>query len=247
MALARRVEPERLDVLPAHDPDAIHSRGDLRRLNVVMRQAEVIADVLGRYGIVPRMQRVVDLGGGDGTLLLRLTRRLAPLHPGLRATIVDRHAAVDDRTRAALAGLGCPVEVAESDVFDWLTRTPPEPGTLTLANLFLHHFTGSALGTLLDRIARRSTWLVACEPRRSRWTLTASRLVGLLGCNAVTRADAVTSVRAGFIGRELSAAWPTGGDWSLDERPAGPFSHLFVARRAEDAAREGSVPDAPRP
>jgi hypothetical protein len=41
----------------------------------------------------------------------------------------------------------------------------------------------------------------------------------------------VLSVRAGFSGRELSALWPK-GDWLLEERHAGLFSHLFTARRA---------------
>jgi hypothetical protein len=37
------------------------------------------------------------------------------------------------------------------------------------------------------------------------------------------------SVRAGFAGKELSAAWPAGA-WQLEERVAWPFTHLFVAR-----------------
>jgi hypothetical protein len=52
--------------------------------------------------------------------------------------------------------------------------------------------------------------------------------VWVLGCNAVTRHDAVVSVRAGFAGKELSAAWPPGA-WQLEERVAWPFTHLFVA------------------
>ena len=71
----------------------------------------------------------------------------------------------------------------------------------------------------------------ACEPRRSRFALRASRLLGLIGCNDVTRHDAAASVRAGFAGRELSALWPDEAGWQIDERPAAPFSHLFVARR----------------
>ena len=59
------------------------------------------------------------------------------------------------------------------------------------------------------------------------------RLMWLIGCNDVTRHDAVVSVRAGFTNRELSALWTASG-WKLEERAAPPFSHLFVARR--DAA-----------
>jgi hypothetical protein len=47
----------------------------------------------------------------------------------------------------------------------------------------------------------------------------------------VTRHDAAISVRAGFSGGELSSAWPVAPGWSLMERSAPPFSHLFVARR----------------
>ena len=55
----------------------------------------------------------------------------------------------------------------------------------------------------------------------------AAKLVGLIGCNSVTRHDAVVSVRAGFTNRELSDLWPTQGAWLLQEQRAGLFSHLF--------------------
>ena len=81
--------------------------------------------------------------------------------------------------------------------------------------------------------ARRADALVACEPRRSRFALAASHLVAFLGANAVTRRDAVLSVRAGFVADELGRAWPDAG-WQLDEYEDGPFTHCFCARR--DAA-----------
>jgi hypothetical protein len=77
---------------------------------------------------------------------------------------------------------------------------------------------------------------VACEPRRSALALGASRLVGLIGCNEVTRYDAPISVRAGFAGRELSGLWPAGGAWQLREGARGLFSHCFVAGRHEERA-----------
>ena len=57
------------------------------------------------------------------------------------------------------------------------------------------------------------------------------QVIWVLGCNEVTRHDAVVSVRAGFTGNELSAAWPP-GDWQLEERVAWPFTHLFIARES---------------
>jgi hypothetical protein len=56
--------------------------------------------------------------------------------------------------------------------------------------------------------------------------------VGLLGANEVTRADAVTSVAAGFVGDELTSVWPrAAGDWRIEESPAAPFTHRFMAVR----------------
>jgi hypothetical protein len=85
---------------------------------------------------------------------------------------------------------------------------------------------------MLAGIAERASVFVACEPRRSRTALVGSHLLGLIGCNDVTRHDAVASVVAGFHGRELSMLWPQSTAWTLDEGPRGLFSHLLVARRA---------------
>ena len=107
-------------------------------------------------------------------------------------------------------------------------RTGP-PFDAVLANLFLHHFE-KRLPELLAGAAQAAPLFVATEPRRDAFTLAASRMVGLVGANAVTRHDALASVRAGFAGRELTALWPRDG-WTTEERRAGPFSHLFSARR----------------
>ena len=100
-----------------------------------------------------------------------------------------------------------------------------------MATLFLHHFSEAELRRLLEQAARRADVFLACEPRRDVVSLGAARLLGLLGCNDVTRHDARLSVRAGFAGKELSALWPAGGGWRLTERRAGGFSHCFVAER----------------
>ena len=74
--------------------------------------------------------------------------------------------------------------------------------------------------------------LAACEPRRSRFALAASHLIFFLGANAVTRNDGVLSVRAGFVGAELGAAWPAGSaGWRVDEYDDGLFTHCLVASR----------------
>ena len=102
-----------------------------------------------------------------------------------------------------------------------------------VANLFLHHFSAPQLAGLLAGAARRAKVFIALEPRRSVWALAVSRMLWVIGCNGVTRHDAPVSVRAGFAGGELSRLWPAAEGWSLVERRAGWFSHLFVAQRVE--------------
>ena len=183
------------------------------------------------------MRRVVDLGGGDGTLLLQVARKLAPDCGGGQAVLVDRQMLVSDRTREAFKASRWGFEAATSDVFHWLATAPLHVCTVMIANLFLHHFEDSPLRALLEQVSTRAELFVACEPRRDWLTLQASGLVGWIGCNAVTRHDAPISVRAGFADREISALWPASGDWHTEEGPTGPFSHYFVAWRETRARR----------
>ena len=89
-----------------------------------------------------------------------------------------------------------------------------------------------SLDMLLAAAAARSDRFFACEPRRSWLALAGSHLVGAIGANAVTREDAVLSVRAGFQRDEISGRWPRAdGHWQMQEYAAGLFSHCFSARR----------------
>ena len=106
-----------------------------------------------------------------------------------------------------------------------------------LLYFFLHHFDAAGLSALLSQIAGRTRVLIACEPRRSSSALMGSHLLGLIGCNDVSRHDAVVSVRAGFIDRELSGLWPDRAAWTLQEQAYGLFSHYFVATRASRERR----------
>ncbi len=217
--MKRRLEPERLDELPADDPAAIASRRDLALINAIMRQPVLLARALSAFA-QPRV--LLDLGGGDGRCLLAAARRLS--WRGVTAVIADRQDIVSEKTRAGFAALGWDCTVRRGDIFD--TVAEMEAGTLATANLFLHHLDEAALRRLFALLAARAMGLVACEPRRGPFALLASHLVFALGANEVTRHDAVASVRAGFAGRELSGLWPQG--WQVTERRALPFSHLFV-------------------
>jgi hypothetical protein len=101
-----------------------------------------------------------------------------------------------------------------------------------VTTLFLHHFPTETLKRLLAAAATCCQIFIACEPRRDAIALMASRLVGLIGANTVTRTDAVLSVRAGFRDRELSRLWPDRRRWRASEYRAGMFSHCFHASRA---------------
>lgn len=223
--MERRMEPEWLDELPPEDMRAVRSRQDLRRLNAIMGNAAILSKAMRRYCPSPR--HIVELGAGDGHFLLSLVRRLNAA-PG-RLVLVDRQPCIADATFRQLRALGWTVDIAAVDVMNWAQAA--DPADAIVCNLFLHHLPPSALGTLFERCASKTGCLIGCEPARTGFALAASRLVGLIGCNAVTRHDAAVSVRAGFYGRELSALWPASPDWQLEERTAGLFSHFFAARR----------------
>jgi hypothetical protein len=231
--MERCVRPEWLDELPPDDALAVRSRGDLLRVNALMGNCALMARALRLTCDGPVARRLVELGAGDGKLLLRVARRLSPDWQGTSAVLLDRRNAVSPETHQAFAALGWRTTALEADALSWL-RQPDAPAWDTMvANLFLHHFPTAQLAELLRAAASRARAFIAVEPRRSARGLFFSRMLRLIGCNRVTRHDAPISVRAGFTGRELSQLWPTGPGWSLQERPAGWFSHVFIARRVD--------------
>lgn len=230
----RRVKPEILDELPASDPRARRSRADLRRINRIMAAVTWLKRGLA-MAATRRPRTVVELGAGDGTLALRLARSLGNSWLGTHLTLLDLEPIVAEKTADAIRACGWTLEVVAADALDWLSRARPERVGVVFANLFVHHFDGERLARLLGGVAAQADAFVCCEPRRSRFALAGSRLLGLIGCNDVTRHDAVVSVHAGFRDGEIGSAWrgAVAGGWALNESAAGAFSHLFVARRDE--------------
>ena len=221
---ARSVTPELLDTLPAGDPRAIRSRRDLVLVNALMGNARAMAAAL-RAG---KPRRIAELGGGSGRVLANVAQGLRVRGP-VEAAIVDLNPCVDDVARKRFARMEWRVAAVRSDVFAWLDAQPDGAYDAMVANLFLHHFDDAALRRMLGLIARKSRAFVACEPLRTRFAERAAHLLPLLGCNEVTRHDAVVSVRAGFIGREISALWPARG-WTCEERRWGLFTQRFAAK-----------------
>lgn len=228
--MLRSVEPEWLDALPADDPRAVRNRRDLRLMNRIMGHAEIIRR-MPLAQLCTQAPRIAELGAGDGTLMLRVVSATAGWTRA-EIVLVDRQPVVSTETLSRYVDRRCRVSVQAADVFDWLARQTSAYDAI-VANLFLHHFASSQLAKLFTLAAACTKLFVACEPRRARLPLAASHMLGLIGCNDVTRHDAVLSVRAGFSGRELSRLWRHSEGWTLEEGRAGLFSHRFVAMRQE--------------
>jgi hypothetical protein len=231
MGLLRSVEPELLDEMPADDPTVIRARRDLKRLNAVILQAGIMAPIVLRQWTRSRPRTILDLGCGDGTFMLSVARRLAPRWPDVTVTLLDRQSIVSRETQDAFAALGWKAEPVAADVLDHLGQIKSPGVDIITTNLFLHHFHQAQLAQMLGLTAQSAQLVVACEPRRNKFALRASRLLWAIGCNEVSLHDAIVSVRAGFSDRELSALWPDPDRWELQEYAARLFTHCFVARR----------------
>jgi hypothetical protein len=227
----RDVQPEWLDTLPADDPRARRSRADLRRINRIMGALGTLRGALDSVLPAHAGAHLVELGAGDGSLMARLARQRAARWPGLLVSLLDLQPVVAHETQAAIEREGWPVEVVRADVFAWLNEAPQRPNEIIIANLFVHHFDSAQITTLFAAIAARATAFVCCEPRRSPIALLGSRCLIALGCNDVTRHDAVASVHAGFRDKELEQHWSQHPDWITDEASAGLFLHRFLAQR----------------
>ena len=246
MTMPRVVAAETLDGLAENDPSAMRSRRDLQRIHRVMGTRTIVARVLRKLTF-PRREsqplRMLELGAGDGSLMLGVAHALTEDWPAVELTLLDRQSLVSQATIASYAEMNWSATAQVSDVFDWAARGEYSRGAtgaarwdVIVSNLFLHHFEGRQLHSLLAGIASRTERFFACEPHRGWLALAASHLVGAIGANAVTREDAVLSVHAGFRAGELSHAWPgSSAGWTLDEYPAGLFSHCFFAQRREPA------------
>ncbi|HVS77830.1 MAG TPA: hypothetical protein VHE11_12915 [Steroidobacteraceae bacterium] len=230
--------PEILDALTPADPRAIRSRRDLQLVNRVMGSCGILTRaLLEAVPPAPRQRlRMLELGAGDGSLALRVAARLAGSWPAAELTLLDRQPVIARATGTAFAHLGWTLRPLTVDALEWARAPTQQQRTgrwhVILANLFLHHFEADALRVLFSAVAARCDAFVACEPRRTLPALVGSRLLPALGVSGDTRHDATVSVRAGFRGNELSRMWPADrAGWRLEERPAGLFSHLFVAVR----------------
>lgn len=230
-AKPRLVVPELLDQLEADDPRALRSRRDLRTVHTAMRSPSILRRLLANLPLEAPPRRIIELGAGDGSLMLRVAALWRPSSSNIELTLLDRVDLLTDSTRAAYSRLGWEVGMIRADVLEWVGRPVSATYDLCIVSLFLHHFSQPDLGAILQGIARRVNAVVCIEPRRSVLARIAAHCIGLIGASELTRTDAVISVGAGFRGSELGEAWKDAG-WIISEFPALPFTHCFTARRA---------------
>ena len=239
--MQRIVSAETLDTLAETDPAAMRSRRDLQRVHRVMGTRGILrralVDML-RFRSAANPLRILELGAGDGSLMLGVAATLAPAWSNVEITLLDRQSLLSPATINRYAQYGWTVKTKMMDVMDWVADSDEGARGITgerwdviVANLFLHHFDGAPLNALMRAMAARCNRVFACEPRRARLALIGGHLIGAIGANAVTREDAVLSVRAGFCDHELTRVWSDVNGWRTHEYSAGLFSHCFRAER----------------
>jgi 2-polyprenyl-3-methyl-5-hydroxy-6-metoxy-1,4-benzoquinol methylase len=242
MMMPRIVTAEMLDGMAPGDPAAMRSRKDLQRVHRAMGTRMIL--LRGLKAMTARHPktmplRILEIGAGDGSLMLGVARTRAPTWSDVELTLMDRQPLLDAATVTSYREVGWTVIQKVGDVIDWaadIVKQLDEPALtrwdLIVANLFLHHFESAQLALILRAVAKSSRRFFACEPRRDWLALAGSHMVRAIGANHVTREDSVLSVHAGFIGDELTDLWPgQDGPWQVQEYSAGLFSHCFRAER----------------
>ena len=197
----RRVQPEILDSLPAHHPDAIRSRRDLRLINFLMGNHRWIRRQLKTH--LRPSDRILELGAGDGTLSRSLiTRHLAQPHHILA---LDLQPAPPEWPPTATW--------LQQDLF--ATPLPEDP----------------QLATLSRHLSPATRLLLISEPHRHRLHILSGQLLHLLArLNPVTRHDMRLSIEAGFRQTELIDAlhltpWQT----KVTQTPLGAYRLIALA------------------
>ena len=126
----RVLEPEWLDELPDDEPRAVASRRDLRRLNVFMNHAGLIARALRN---IPRPERILDIGAGDGSFTLRFIKTAG--WKNIDVALLDRAATIPATVREGFRALGCNLAAVQSDVLQGFGQIGTVDCVMHLASL----------------------------------------------------------------------------------------------------------------
>lgn len=206
--LARTVQPEILDSLPADDAAARRSRLDLRLINALMGNFRWVERQLAE---LDRKHPIVELGAGEGRLLKRLS------HLGYRSTGIDLAPRPVDLPET--------VRWTQQDLFAGFDSA----GATVVATLFLHHFEKEQLMLLGEKLSD-ARMLIFSEPWRCRVSLVCGYSLFPF-VNHVTRHDMITSICAGFRSGELRGLLGLGEEWDVREELSVFGACRLVARK----------------
>ena len=191
------MEPEILDELIPTDPDAVRSRRDLRMINSLMGGEKWIVERVHQLMKQGNVNRIVDLGAGDGAL----SQQLKSLFPDCEVVAVDL---ISRPESVRVDVVWEKVNVMEYDGFD--------EDTIVVANLFVHHLQEDELRLLGERLSSVLA-VVLAEPHRRAAAIFMGRMIFPI-INHVTRHDMITSIRAGFIKGEIAGLLGDGFEWT---------------------------------
>src|SRR5437667_3550592 len=175
-SLQRQVAPELLDLLAADDPRAIRCRRDLERANTIMFQHILMARILRKYAGNDPPRVLVDLGSGDGTLMLRVAQKLASSWRNVHVILLDRLSAVSPETRGGFKALQWTIETVAANALDFFSQSWADRLDIVTANLFLHHLRDEDLQHLLAQVGAATKLFVACELQRTKLVREIGRL-----------------------------------------------------------------------
>jgi SAM-dependent methyltransferase len=200
----RTLEPELMD-----DPGlerGLHEEAlaALARINrVSLTDRRILREVVRLAPLSPHPVRVLDVGCGDGDVLLRVgsLARSRGVEVELHGCDISEVALERARERAAARGFA--IDLTRCDVIR--APLPDGPFSLVTCSLFLHHFSDDDAAGLLSRMAAAGRTLFVQDLRRTRLGFLLA-WVGVYGLtrSRVARVDGLRSVRAAFTVQE---AW----------------------------------------
>src|SRR6202043_3145985 len=113
----------------------LRSRRDLRRVHVAMRSISNLQRAVAELRLSAQPRRILELGAGDGTLLLRFARAQRPRWHGVELTLLDRVDLVSEQTHAGYRELGWQVNFLRADALEWAVSRQTQSYDLCFSNL----------------------------------------------------------------------------------------------------------------
>jgi 2-polyprenyl-3-methyl-5-hydroxy-6-metoxy-1,4-benzoquinol methylase len=199
--LEQRARGRELLDAPGADPrDAAASYRFMRMVNG-MGASRPLKAFLGRHARETgrRNLHVLDVGAGDGSLTLRLSRWARRRGLELRFTCVDMDTAAAERAAGLLSDAEN-IRFIQTDVFG----LEPDGYDCVTASMFLHHFPDERLPQMVEHLARLGRGPLLVNDLHRSWPTYAAAWALSRFFPPVVRHDATLSVRRGFRPQQLA-------------------------------------------